>query len=169
MPKKLNIYIPKKPIAHKIRKIKPQTISPNIRTLVNKRLTIMKIKAKVNQLIKKYPDIKKGLANGFKKITEVLLNAEKEISQLRSDAKNNSDINSLINQLDSRKERFFSQTRDIISSSNFNLITFSELQISAERFIADASGIRRSLYKPLVKDTRTNDKRDYNPRIHGSK
>lgn len=160
---------PKKIVARKAApKIKKQAVVH--KAIIDKKMAVLKLRNRLSQFTKKYPDIKEGLKKDFEKISSVFLNAEIEISRLRTLAKNNSEAHALINHLNGRKERFFSEFNTFINSSEINLVRFSELEISAKIFVRDATGIKTSLLpKSTEKAPSSSGKGDYNARLHGSK
>lgn len=147
---------------------KRQVVSSGSKVMIDKTTKLVKLKNGVSPYLKKYPDLRRGLLKGQELVSRVVLNADKDISLLRSTAKGDSYLHSHIDHLEGLKKTVFNELNSFINSSEINLIKFSNLQIRAEQYLTELAGIKDALL-PKQASHRSSGKGDHNPRLHGSK
>jgi hypothetical protein len=134
-------------------------ISEPTRVLLQKKNHVFILESKFKPLAKEYPESKKYVAL----ISNVYLNAEKEILALRERAKGHHNISPLIDLLEGRYKQVSKNLINFINEPKPNMFRFMEVEMQASNYLKELKQIEEILGpKPTIKEHP--GKGDYNPR-----
>lgn len=155
----------KKPVVKRTLKSKASRIKGTIkisgstRLLLQKKKHIFMLESKFKPLAKEYPESKKYVAL----ISNVYLNAEKEISVLRKSAAGHHNVSPLIDLLEGRYKQVSKNLINFINEPKPNMFRFMEVEMQASNYLKELKQIEEILGpKPTIKEHP--GKGDYNPR-----
>lgn len=146
-----------KPKANRIKG--PIKISDSTRLLLQKKNHIFMLESKFKPLAKEYPESKRY----FPVISNVYLNAEKEISALRKRSPGHHNVSPLIDLLEGRYKQVSKNLINFINEPKPNIFRFMEVEMQASNYLKELKQIEEILSpKPIIREH--HGKGDYNPK-----